>query len=44
MTVDEIDDAAGVSAHTFFRYFPAKEDVLAGYRRRAPAGRIQYPE
>jgi AcrR family transcriptional regulator len=37
VTVDEVADAAGISARTLFRYFPAKEDLLAGYPRRATA-------
>jgi len=27
-TIDEIADAAAISARTFFRYFPTKEDVV----------------
>lgn len=30
LTVEEISDAAGVSARTFFNYFPGKEDAIIG--------------
>jgi AcrR family transcriptional regulator len=34
VTVDDVADAAGVSARTLFRYFPTKEDLLVGFPRR----------
>jgi AcrR family transcriptional regulator len=41
VTVDEIADAAGVSARTLFRYFPTKEDFLLGFTRRGSAELVQ---
>jgi len=34
VTIDDIAEAAGVSARTLFRYFPTKEDFLLGTPRR----------
>ena len=33
-TVEQIAEAAGISVRTFFRYFPARDDVLAALPRR----------
>ena len=34
VTVDEIAEAAGISARTFFRYFPTKAHVVRAHQRR----------
>lgn len=34
VTIDEVAEAAGVSARTLFRYFPTKEDYLLAFTRR----------
>ncbi|MDO8389855.1 MAG: TetR family transcriptional regulator [Actinomycetota bacterium] len=34
VTIDDVAEAAGVSARTLFRYFPTKEDFLLGMPRR----------
>ena len=34
VTVDEIAEAAGISARTFFRYFPTKAHVVLAHQRR----------
>jgi AcrR family transcriptional regulator len=34
VTVDDIADAAGVSARTLFRYFPSKDEFLLAFTRR----------
>ena len=34
VTIDDVAEAAGVSARTLFRYFPSKDDFLLGMPRR----------
>jgi AcrR family transcriptional regulator len=36
VTAAEISDAAGVSARTFFNYFPSKEDAMLGFHEALP--------